>query len=111
MILRKMPKISYKFTIPQDSYEAFRDDISKIASGINFEEVEFNDEAKTALFKCNAYDLLRLFETELRAQEKDKNYPFFVALLTNFLIAKGWRMAKILISLPLRSVKRKFMKG
>ena len=72
-----MPKISYKFTIPQDSYEAFRDDISKIASGINFEEVEFNDEAKTALFKCNAYDLLRLFETELRAQEKDKNYPFF----------------------------------
>jgi len=84
MILRKMPKISYKFTIPQDSYNDFRNDILEIASGINFEGIEFNDTEKTALFSCDAFDLSRLFQQELQSKEKNEKYQFFCRSPENF---------------------------
>jgi len=79
-----MPKISYKFTIPQDSYNDFRTDILQIASGINFEGIEFNDTEKTALFSCDAFDLSRLFQEELQSKGKNEKYQFFYRSPENF---------------------------
>jgi len=79
-----MPKTSYKFTIPQDSYDDFRTDILQIASDINFEGIEFNDTEKTALFSCDAFDLSRLFQEELQSQGKNEKYQFFCRSPENF---------------------------
>lgn len=70
-----MPKISYKFTIPQKTYKDFKSDISRLAHKFDLsEKVVFDDEKKSCHFLFSADLIEKLFIDEI-ANVFEK-YPF-----------------------------------
>ncbi len=76
---------SYKFTIPDiATYEAFKNDITKIKQDIKFDrEITFKGEEQTAFFDCDSRALWLLFDTKL-GDEGMKKYPFFCCPTTDY---------------------------